>query len=379
MVLHAHAAGNPAGHWCPTPWDENTEEWKRIDMHLDREHAARRIDAAVAQLDLAPLLATYAGVGSRAQRPDLMLKMVLYEMSLGRLSPAQWHRDTRESLPVQWLAFGIRPGRSRFYQFLERLAPVVDELNRQFLALGVDLHVTTARRASMDGTLLAANASRRHLLTETTLQSRTAQLTVAIEEDRYGVTRAVVQSCRPVYTHPAWMATTDRGRRRQRVHYQRACAAMQQLQARNQARPASKRKPRGEVRLSVADPEAPLGLDKEQVYRPLYNAQVIQDLESPLILAYELFAQLNDNGTVQTMLDRYQQLTGVLPEQMLADAGYATALEIAVFAGAGVALYAPFRENTWTAGKAKPPSRFPRKRSPGYRRKGSTFVPPINA
>ncbi|MCY2993370.1 MAG: hypothetical protein NTY19_36660, partial [Planctomycetota bacterium] len=94
----------------------------------------------------------------------------------------------------------------------------------------------------------------------------------------------------------------------------------------------------------MADPEAPLGLDKEKVYRPLYNVQLFQDLESPLILAYEVFAQTNDNGTVQPMLDRYVQLTGVLPKQVLADARYATALEVAVFAAAEVELYAPFRE-----------------------------------
>jgi transposase len=360
MVLQGNVAGNPAGHWCSTPWDENTAEWKRIDGNLEREHDARRIDAVVAQLDLSPLIATYAGVGSRAQRPDLMLKIALYEMCLGRLSPTQWYKDTRENLPVQWLGFGIHPGRSRWYQFAERLAEVVDDFNGQFLALGIELRVTTATRASLDGSLLAANASRRHLLKETTLQSRTDQLTAAIEDDRYGFTRAVVQSCRPVYFHPAWMATTDSGRRRQRATYQQACEEMQKLQVRNQERPASKRKLRGEVRLSVADPAAPLGLDKENVYRPLYNVQVIQDLESPLILAYEVFAQTNDNGTVQTMLDRHRQLTGVLPKQMLADAGYATALEIWVFADAGVELYAPFRENLLTAGKEKTLKQFPK-------------------
>ena len=360
MVLQTDAAGNPAGHWRPTPWDKDSEDWKKIDAQLGPEHVARKIDAMVAMLNLSQLAAGYAGVGSRAQRPDVMLKIVLYEISQGRLSPAQWYRDTRENQPLQWLAFGSRPGRSRFYRFEQRLDEVVDDLNRQGLALGIELQLTTATRAALDGSLMAANASRRQLLKETTLQRRTAQLTAAIEDDDYGMTRAVVQPCRPVYTHPVWMAATISGRRQQRTRYQRACEAMQKLQARNQARPASKRKPREEIRLSVADPEAPLGLDKEKVYRPLYNVQLFQDLESPLILAYQVFAQTNDNGTVQPMLDRYVQLTGVLPKQVLADASYATALEVAVFAAAEVELYAPFRENTLTAGKAKTPKQFPK-------------------
>ncbi|MCY2992503.1 MAG: hypothetical protein NTY19_32175, partial [Planctomycetota bacterium] len=70
------------------------------------------------------------------------------------------YRDTRENQPLQWLAFGSRPGRSRFYHFEQRLDEVVDDLNRQGLALGIELQVTTATRAALDGSLMAANTSR---------------------------------------------------------------------------------------------------------------------------------------------------------------------------------------------------------------------------
>ena len=166
MVLQGNVAGNPAGHWCPAPWDQDSAEWKKIDAQLPSAHKARQIEALVALLDLSPLFATYAGLGSCAQRPDLMLKVVLYEMSQGRLSPAQWSRDAWESLPVQWLALGICPGRSRWYDFLQRLAGVMDELNRQLLTLGIRWRLTTGTRAALDGSLVAADASRHGLLTD---------------------------------------------------------------------------------------------------------------------------------------------------------------------------------------------------------------------
>jgi len=60
--------------------DSSFSEWIAIDDDLPVDHLARVIDEAVDQLDLTPLFASYAGVGSRAQRPDLMLKIALYEL-----------------------------------------------------------------------------------------------------------------------------------------------------------------------------------------------------------------------------------------------------------------------------------------------------------
>ncbi|MCY2993372.1 MAG: hypothetical protein NTY19_36670 [Planctomycetota bacterium] len=61
--MQTDAAGNPAGHWRPTPWDKDSEDWKKIDAQLEPEHMARKIDAMVAMLNLSQLAAGYAGVG----------------------------------------------------------------------------------------------------------------------------------------------------------------------------------------------------------------------------------------------------------------------------------------------------------------------------
>src|SRR5262245_63324146 len=83
----------PAGRFAPPPWDRHSPDWQRLDQKLPNDHRARRIDRAVAALDLTALLAAYQGTGSRAYRPDLLLKVVLYEVQRGRLSPAQWYDD----------------------------------------------------------------------------------------------------------------------------------------------------------------------------------------------------------------------------------------------------------------------------------------------
>ena len=58
------------------PWDHRSPQRLAIDDDLPADHLARAIDEMVDRLDLTDLFASYAGVGSRPHRPDLMLKIV---------------------------------------------------------------------------------------------------------------------------------------------------------------------------------------------------------------------------------------------------------------------------------------------------------------
>ena len=55
------------------------------------------------------------------------------------------------------------------------------------------------------------------------------------------------------------------------------------------------------------DPAAAVGWDKYKVFRPLYNLQLMRDLDSPLALGYEVFAQNTDGGLFQPMLRRTRE------------------------------------------------------------------------
>jgi transposase len=319
---------------------------------LPADHLARQIAHAVDRLELTELLASYRGQGWLPHRPDVLLRVVLYEMHQGRRSPAQWWRDGTESVPVRWLLQGYKPCRSVWYDFRDRIAPWLESLNEQVLAEAIDADITPAARGALDGTLIAANASRHRLVNEGTLQKRVEQLDqVAASDQRHE---------RPPPL-PGWMAATASGRAAQQQRYHQAQQRMSALQERNQQKRSSKRKPADKIVVSVSDPEAALGRDKEKVYRPLYNVQLVDDLDSPLILSYGVFAQPNDNGTMEPMLERQTQLTGRKPEVMLADAGYANGADLAVADAAGVTLLAPYQENDFTAGKAKKVKQLPKK------------------
>ena len=80
-------------------------------------------------------------------------------------------------------------------------------------------------------------------------------------------------------------------------------------------------------------------MDKEGVYRPLYTAQTVRDVESQFILAYDVFAQASDAATLPPMLRRSRQMTGRTLEELLVDCGYVTVMDLAECAAQGVTLY----------------------------------------
>jgi transposase len=344
-----------ADRFATPPWDRDSPDWQRLDQKLAPDHLARQVDRAVDQLDLRPLYASYGGTGSLAWRPDLLLKVVLFEMQRGHRSPAQWYEDLHEHEPCQWLAFGMCPSRSRLYAFRDRLGPLLDGWHNQLLGGAVTEGLTAASQTAMDGSTVAALGSRHRLLNEETLAKRQQALDEAITAEATGCDATDV---------PGWMAATPSGRVQQQQRYQQAQTQLAARLQENQARPASKRLEAKNVRVSPGDPEAALGLDKLKVYRPLYTVQLMPDLDTPLILAWELFAQATDAATLPTMLERCRQATGHYPKDALTDAAYATALDLAACAQAGVTLYAPYQSNDASATRPakKPPKQIPKEK-----------------
>lgn len=296
---------------------------QELMAELPADHLARQIVAAVNLLDVSEFLAAYHGQGSLPYRPDVLLRVVLYEMRLGIRSPAQWWHDATESVPVRWLLQGYKPSRTVWYDFRDRLAPWLESFNEQVLAHAIDAGITPATRCSVDGTLIAANASRHRLVNAATLQKRSTLLDQVVAADQQPPTvanqqppaadqqpPAADQQPQPPPALPGWLAPTASGRLEQQQRYHQAQKRMGELQMRNRQKRSSKRKLADKIVVSVSDPQAALGRDKEKVYRPLYNVQLVDDLDSPLILSYGVFAQPNDNGTLEPMLARQAQWTG---------------------------------------------------------------------
>ena len=158
------------------------------------------------------------------------------------------------------------------YEFRDRIARYIDDWNASVLQLAIEQNITPARRAALDGTFVAAAASRRQLANEERLEQRRRIVQAALD-------RSLTEEERP-----AWLANTLHGLLQQKETYHLANEILQHRLEQNQRRRSCKRKPPEKVLVSLTDPESALGRDKFSVFRPLYNVQLMCDLDSPLVL-----------------------------------------------------------------------------------------------
>ena len=380
----------------PVPLHHTHPDWLQLDRELPSDHLARRIRVLVEQVDLAPLWSSFAGVGSPLTPADLLLQFVLFEIWRKRLSPACWFVDASESLPARWLLRGLRPARSVLYRFRQHLPlEVVDALNQQILSLAQQEGHTTASSAALDGTFHAAAGSRHRLVNAKALQQRCEQLDAVLagtpdagpsqptptsaspkspaaqppppadaggaDHDAVATSAAIASDGSPPQPAlaspaatanaadgarlPGWMAGSQAGQKRQRRRYQ---TARQTLHARlaehaKKQKRQRKAKRRGveQIKICPSEPEAVLGKDKLKVFRPLYNTQIVQDVESPFVLGYGVYASVTDAGLLPAILQRTVELTGRELRELLSDGIYARLLDVRYCRQRGIQLYAP--------------------------------------
>jgi Transposase DDE domain len=366
----------PRVRFATPPWHDDHPQRRELERDWPADHLAYRIEAAVARLDLRVLEDTYGGTGSLPHSPGLLLRAVLFESERGHHSPATWCRDATENGPLRWLLRGARPSRSCWYAFDNRLGAVLDALHLQPLAQAIAQGLTPASRGACDGTFIAAEASRHRLLNEAALAKRVAALEALLAADAQAPTPsaapvAAAQPAAPAAAPvaaaqpqaaaprvPAWMAKKPASRRAQRRRYAQAEEQLKQRHAHNHRKAPSKQTPPGKIVVSVSDPEAVIGLDKENVYRPLYNVQVVDDLDSPFILAYEVLARVSDAGLLGTMLQRTQAMTEGRLKEVLTAMGYIGGSDLKAAASAGVTVYAPLPKESGGKAKQVPKSAF---------------------
>jgi transposase len=319
--------------------------------------------------------------------------MVLYEHQTGRPQPTQWLYDLEKNTSVQWLTFGIRARRSTLYEFRDRVQPFLELLNQQVIRTAIAEEHTDASKASLDGTFVAANASRHRLLSLKTVEQRLEQLDQEIakieaaeanepqrqpvaesDADETAATGVVAEaipvqpeieqnqqtpaiqapSAEPTMTEDqpgSFMAKTKRGKRRQRAQYRKAQEILKKRNKINARRRKDKRKKSEQVRVAIGDPMAPLGRDKMKVFRPLYNVQTMTDVETDFVFAFSVTATLSDSGHLVPMIDQMTAVTGQRLKVVLTDSGYPSGDDLAECEAREVEVFAPWNENSFTAEK----------------------------
>jgi hypothetical protein len=285
----------------------------------------------------------YAGVGSPANPPELMLKMALFEMLEGRTSPAQWHRDAAVHDALKWLGRGLEPARSAWYAFRDRLDKVIHAVNGDLVRGAVEEGLAAPVEASQDGTSFRSHASRHRAINQQTLHKRQAKLEAAVAADE--------QQTRPPEPQPKWMPATPRGRLELQSRMEVAGRQLEVRLQENREKRKDERRPENRVVVSLTDPVAPFARDKEKTFCFLYTGQCLVDSDSLLVLGYSVAAENTDVGTLAPMIDKVQHLIGGTLRRVSVDAAYTSLLDLIDCQVRHIDLLGPVQSNSYTAQK----------------------------
>ena len=110
-----------------------------VDEWLPDDHLARFVVEVIDQLDLKDLVRQYAGRGSDAHHPAVLLGLLIYGYASGVFSSRKIERATYDSVAFRFIAANTHPDHETIATFRRRFLPQVKALFVQMLMLAREM------------------------------------------------------------------------------------------------------------------------------------------------------------------------------------------------------------------------------------------------
>jgi transposase len=153
-----------------------------MDDWLPEEHLARFVVEIVGQLNLNIIKDTYAGRGSKAYHPEMLLALLFYGYATGIFSSRKLERATYDSVAFRYIAANDHPDHDTIATFRKRFLPDLSSLFTQILLMAHEMGVLKLGKVIFDGTKIKANASKHRALSWKHACKIEAQLKAEVEE-----------------------------------------------------------------------------------------------------------------------------------------------------------------------------------------------------
>ena len=154
----------------------SVQEW------LPEAHLARYIASVVENLDLSEIERAYAGRGSDAYHPAMLLGLLIYGYATGTFSSRKIERATYDSLAFRYLACNRHPDHDTLATFRRRFGNQFESAFVQVLQVAQENEFSSLGTVSLDGTKIHANASRHSALSYEHAAKLEAQLKAEVQE-----------------------------------------------------------------------------------------------------------------------------------------------------------------------------------------------------
>jgi transposase len=284
-----------------TLFPEGLDEWVAAD------HTVRVIDAFVDGLDLAELGFTKVvaeATGRPPYAPGDLLKLYLYGYLNQVRSSRRLAREAQRNIEVMWLVNRVTPSFKTIADFRKDHSAAIVGVCRALVRFCRREELFGSELVAIDGTKIAAVASRKQVMTPQRIEKMTAAIDRKIKEYLAGMDEADREersADEPMNVSAAVAALRDQR------------ASLQQ-QAAEFAREGVKQK-------VLTEPEARL-MRGSRGHQVAYNAQTAVDAKHHLIVAFELTNEGNDQQQLHPMALAAQQALEGEALTVVADTGY---------------------------------------------------------
>ena len=322
-----------------------------VDDWVPENHLSRFVVDIVGRLDLSPIKNAYAGRGSDAYPPSIMVALLFYAYATGVFSSRKIERATYDSVAFRYIAVNTHPDHDTIASFRKRFLKELKALFVQILLIAHEMGVLKLGSVSLDGTKIKANASKHHALSWGYARKLEKQLKDEIKELLRKAKQADKEDLPEGMNIPEELA-----RRESRLEAIAAAKAQieqraaerfakeqqayeKKLAARKAKEKQTGKKPKGRPptppepgpkskdQVNLTDSDSMIMPSQGGGFEQAYNGQAAVDIESMLIVENHITQQSNDKLEVTPAVENLSLLPNNLGtvETLLADAGYFSA------------------------------------------------------
>jgi transposase len=310
--------------------------WGRVDLdaELPADHPARAMMAVLDRLDLRGLYAEVrargATAGAPAIDPKILLGLWVYATSDGVGSGREIARLVDLHAAYRWICGGVDVAYHRLNDFRSDQGAIFDQLVTQVLARLMSHDLIDLHRVAQDGTRIRASAGAASFRSGETLERLMAEAHAHLAE----VTRAATDH--ELLARRA--QAIKRAAQDRLARLERALAELPEVAATKKKSGAKDKTPR----VSTTDPDARVMKMPDGGFRPAFNVQFATTTDAArAIVGVTVINRGSDQGQATPMLAQIEARTGVRPNEILVDGGYANHDAIDEATGTGVTMYAP--------------------------------------
>ena len=341
-----------------------------LDEWLPEDHLARFVAELVDEvLDLSPVLVSYTEKrGFPPYDPRLMVRLLIYGYTTGVRSSRLIERKCVDDVAFRFLAAGQGPDYRSISRFRRRHLDALAGLLTQSLHLAQALGMVKMGRVALDGTKLAANASKHKAMSYKRLVEKEERVEVEIAALEAAAAGLLADAEAADKAEDAVFGAhgkdtdlpAELDRREKRLAKLQAARAQIEAEAAEKARShaaqketrrqdragtddpdavdaaagkaADSARPKDKTQANFTDPESRIMKNGSGAYLQAYNAQAVVDDAHQIITAADVTDCASDSPSFTEMFDQSAANTGTHPRQALLDAGYCSEANLAAAA-----------------------------------------------